>query len=59
MELESKLHQMARSFMASVATKSMNQNQSLDEFLIEYKTELSDEQRMLGWEICDLFEDIY
>jgi hypothetical protein len=59
MSLENNLHQVARSFMASVATESMDQNQSLDEFLIEYKAELSDEQRKLGWEICDLFEAIY
>ena len=57
--LENKLHQVARYFMASVATESMNQNQSLDDFLIEYKAELSEEQRKLGWEISELFEAIY
>ena len=58
MELEDKLHQVARSFMASVATESMDQELSLDEFLIEYKAELSDEQRDLGWEIIYLFEEV-
>lgn len=59
MVLENKLHEVARSFMKAVATKNMNANQSLDDFLMEYASELTEEQRKLGWEISDLFEHIY
>ena len=57
MELENKLHQMARSFMAVVATEDM-ELLSLDEFLIEYKSELTEDQLKLGWEISNMFEEM-
>ncbi len=57
MILENKLHEMARSFMAVVATKDM-ELLSLDEFLIEYKSELTEDQLKLGWEISNMFDEI-
>ncbi len=57
MILENKLHEMARSFMAVVATEDM-ELLSLDEFLIEYKSELTEDQLKLGWEISNMFEEI-
>ncbi len=57
MILENKLHEMARSFMAVVATEDM-ELLSLDEFLIEYKSELTEDQLKLGWEISNMFDEI-
>jgi len=57
MILENKLHEMARSFMAVVATEDM-ELLSLDEFLIEYKSELTEDQLKLGWEISNMFEEM-
>jgi len=57
MILENKLHEIARSFMAVVATEDM-ELLSLDEFLIEYKSELTEDQLKLGWEISNMFEEM-
>ena len=58
MHLEDRLHYVARLFMEAIATKDMDQTLSLDEFLIQYKNKLTDEQLELGLNICVLFEEI-
>lgn len=51
--IERDLHEMARLFMQQFPTLEM---MSLDEFLYEYDTVLTDEQKELGYAILNMFE---
>jgi hypothetical protein len=53
MTYEEKLHELARMFMYQFPDLPMG---SLDEFLMEYREELTDEQYELGTYILTLFE---
>ena len=53
MTYEEKLHELARMFMYQFPDL---EETSLDEFLIEYREELTDEQYELGSYILTLFE---
>lgn len=50
---ENDMHELARKFMSQFPTLEM---QSLDEFLYEYDTVLTEEQRELGYAILNMFE---
>lgn len=51
--LERDLHEMARLFMKQFPTLKL---MSLDEFLYEYDTVLTNEQKELGYAILNMFE---
>jgi len=53
MTYEEKLHELARMFMCQFPDL---EETSLDEFLMEYREELTDEQYELGTYILTLFE---
>lgn len=50
---EDDMHEMSRLFMQQFPTLEM---MSLDEFLYEYETVLTDEQKELGYAILNMFE---
>lgn len=52
-QFSDEMHQLARLFMAQFPTLEM---MSLDEFLYEYDTVLTDEQKELGYAILNMFE---
>lgn len=52
-QLENQLHEMSRLFMQQFPTLEL---MSLDEFLYEYDTVLTDEQKELGYAILNMFE---
>jgi hypothetical protein len=49
---EDQLHELARLFMYQFNRELM----SLDEYLVEYSEELTDDERNLGYHILNLFE---
>ena len=51
---EDHLHELARLFMSLNYLKQL----SLDEYLLEYREELTDEERNLGYYILELFDKI-
>ena len=50
---EDHLHQLARLFMSQFSFKQL----SLDEYLLEYNEELTDDERNLGYYILALFDE--
>jgi len=51
---EDHLHQLARLFMSQFSFKQL----SLDEYLLEYSEELTDDERNLGYYILELFDKL-
>jgi hypothetical protein len=52
--LEDKLHELARLFMYQFNFTPM----SLDEYLIEHRDDLNDDERNLGWHISKLIDEL-